>query len=387
MLEPLREGIFDKIYNLNITNINAALVSQVKSREILGFVPSRESEGFSFSPAMRILFNQGHNRKTARVHLADLFRNLAPKSSTGKPPFFKIPESGLLYAEKVKEILELRDTHRIVAIHPGAGADIRKWGAEKFAQVIEPLGRDAGCGFILVGNEKSESEKILNSLQDRNNVLDLTGKTNLDELAGVLSAADLLIGTDSGPLQLAAAVGTGCLGLYFASALMHETGPQGEGHIIVQAEPECSPCLEDDPVCDDYFCRDLITPELTAKIAASILSGEISDLKNDLPTNVSIYLSEMDASGQLYRNLSAKDDDPAAFYRNLWFGLLNNGHEESLPHISEPDITLAEMEIGRWAENPLTYSLVQHYAMIAESEGRTSAVLEFQRMKRILDHS
>jgi hypothetical protein len=66
-------------------------------------------------------------------------------------------------------------------------------------------------------------------------VWDTTGRTSLDELAELLSRCHAVIGADTGPLHLAAAVGTRVIGWYFARARVHETGPYGSGHLIWQA--------------------------------------------------------------------------------------------------------------------------------------------------------
>ena len=385
-LEPLRKGYFDKLYNLNFANINAALASQICAREILGFVPSRDFGGFRFSPAMRILFNQGHNRKTARVHLADLFRNLVKDSKPIEPPFYEIAESGLVFANKLKEKLQLSIYDKIITLHPGAGAEIRKLGAEKFARLIALLTAREDCRIVLVGNDRAEADSVLKLVANRERVVDLTGKTDIDELAGVLSIADLMIGADSGPLQLAAGVGTRCLGLFFASALMYETGPLGKGHVIIQSQPDCAPCLEDNPVCDDFFCRDMITPELILDITSGILNKRLSETipEMDIPRGIGLYESSIDESGQKYTGLSGSSIDEAAFYRKLWFELLNTGQNGEAGNFTTEEINLAESEIVSWAENPLYHSLVQHYAMIAESEGKEPAVREFYRLKKIL---
>ena len=63
-------------------------------------------------------------------------------------------------------------------------------------------------------------------------------------LAGVLQRCRLVIGIDTGALHLAAAVGTRCLGLYFVSMNFRETGPYGEGHIVITPNDMDYPCHE-----------------------------------------------------------------------------------------------------------------------------------------------
>jgi hypothetical protein len=44
------------------------------------------------------------------------------------------------------------------------------------------------------------------------------------------------VGADTGPLHLAASVGTSAMGFYFSRARVHETGPYGQGHWVWQAD-------------------------------------------------------------------------------------------------------------------------------------------------------
>ena len=77
----------------------------------------------------------------------------------------------------------------------------------------------------------------------RSEALDLSGKTSLAELAGVLQACDLLIGADSGVMHLAAAVGTPVVTVFGPSnaAAWSPWTPDGAS-IVVRSAPECSPC-------------------------------------------------------------------------------------------------------------------------------------------------
>ncbi len=65
-------------------------------------------------------------------------------------------------------------------------------------------------------------------------ILDLSGRTALRELMGLLGIATVFVGIDSGVLHLAAAMGTPCVAL-FGPTDPQQTGPQGSGHVIVRA--------------------------------------------------------------------------------------------------------------------------------------------------------
>jgi heptosyltransferase I len=80
---------------------------------------------------------------------------------------------------------------------------------------------------------------------------------SLKGFAALLKRVDLVIGGDTGPLHIAAAVGTRTVSLYRASD-GRRSGPRGAGHVIVQAPLKCSACFQ--TKCPrDQECRESIT--------------------------------------------------------------------------------------------------------------------------------
>ncbi|MFM8552671.1 MAG: glycosyltransferase family 9 protein, partial [Nitrospiraceae bacterium] len=71
--------------------------------------------------------------------------------------------------------------------------------------------------------------------------VDLTGQTQLGHLPALLQAASLLITNDSGPMHVAAAVGTPVVAL-FGPTNPVRTGPYGAGHRVLASRVPCSPC-------------------------------------------------------------------------------------------------------------------------------------------------
>jgi ADP-heptose:LPS heptosyltransferase len=73
--------------------------------------------------------------------------------------------------------------------------------------------------------------------------INFAGKTTLTELAALYEKAALVISTDTGPMHLAAAMGTPVVALFGPTAPWR-TGPFGKSHQIITAELECSPCFK-----------------------------------------------------------------------------------------------------------------------------------------------
>lgn len=117
----------------------------------------------------------------------------------------------------------------LVVLAPGAskGRGEKEWSRERFVAVGEHALRCGGLP-VFVGDGPGDEEVP-------GDVVDLTGRTSLRALLGLLDMASLLVGNDSGVLHLAAAVGTPCIGL-FGPTDPDQTGPQGDGHVVLRAD-------------------------------------------------------------------------------------------------------------------------------------------------------
>lgn len=117
---------------------------------------------------------------------------------------------------------------------------LKAWREDAFAELGRGLlARGARVLFAYGGaREEAQARRIAAAAPGA----ELAPKTgSLDELAALLGASDLFVGVDSGPLHLAAAVGTKVLGLY-GPKHPGTYGPYWPGHRIVRSGIECSPC-------------------------------------------------------------------------------------------------------------------------------------------------
>lgn len=83
---------------------------------------------------------------------------------------------------------------------------------------------------------------------------------SLKELAALLKKVDIVVGGDTGPVHLAAAVGTSTVS-FFRSSDGNGSGPRGNGHVVIQSPISCTRCFR--TKCDrDEECRRSITVEM-----------------------------------------------------------------------------------------------------------------------------
>jgi lipopolysaccharide heptosyltransferase II len=158
-------------------------------------------------------------------------------------PRFDIRPDERAWARHALEWAENARQGPIVAIHPGSGAVVKNWLPERWNELVAALEKRSGARVVLTGSEAETG--LLRQITDRLDTqpLVLSGKTTLGKLAAVFEASSLVVGGDSGPLHLAAAVGTPTVRLYGPTdpALF---GPRGDraAHHVVRASLPCQPC-------------------------------------------------------------------------------------------------------------------------------------------------
>lgn len=113
----------------------------------------------------------------------------------------------------------------LVALNPGAGWEAKRWPVAHMRALAERLGAERGVRVLLLWgpDEIHMARQIRDGLSAK---AVLAPPTDLDELAALLHRCSLVIANDTGPLHLAAALGTPCLGLY-GPTRAQRNGPYG----------------------------------------------------------------------------------------------------------------------------------------------------------------
>ncbi len=207
-------------------------------------------------------------------------------------PYHVLAECGIAPGpaahEQVKGILEGLGVHSgdICVVMNVNASDLclnRRWPRACFERLIRMLldARPYGqCLRIILIGGKADVEYVGGLCRDiaSPRVHDLAGRISIEELAALLSHADLFVGNDSGPLHLAVACGLRTVS-FFGPETPHLYGPQGARHRVLYFEQHCSPCLNvfyyKETHCTNNICVQSITPE-DAFVAIDAMLREIS---------------------------------------------------------------------------------------------------------------
>lgn len=146
-------------------------------------------------------------------------------------------------------------------LHPKSKGSAREWGIDHFCQLVDLLPADRFHIFLC--GTAAEREKM-GALLDKvgENVTDLCGKLSLSQYIAFIAAADALVAASTGPLHIAAAVGTHAVGLYPPMRPIHpgRWRPLGDHVKVFCVEKECEACRH----TMDCACMKAIAPEMVA---------------------------------------------------------------------------------------------------------------------------
>ena len=147
----------------------------------------------------------------------------------------------------------------LVVCHPVSRWQTKLWPEAKFARLAAEMVERLQATVVFTGSAEDRDE--IAAVIKEAGVVGLhnwAGTTNLRELAYLCKRADVFISTDSGPMHLAAVLGTPVVALFGPTAPWR-TGPYGNGHRVLRMERDCSPCFKRS--CETVECMVAIEVE------------------------------------------------------------------------------------------------------------------------------
>jgi heptosyltransferase-1 len=260
-LKSLRDRPYDLVIDFHGLFKSALIVMISGGRRKLGYDSMQELSGLFLNEKI-----PEDMEKHAVDRYLDFLRYLkAPEA----PPEFLVPiqDENRKRVEKLLEKSGLDRNKPFVAVSPMALWKTKLWEDEKFAKLCDRINSELGINVIFTGGEEGGMNRRIQSLMARP-YLDLGGKTTLRDLACLYQMASLLITTDSGPMHIAAAVGTPVIAL-FGPTSPARTGPYGQGHVVIRKEMPCSPCFL--KKCETRQCMKDISVEEAFEAAKELL--------------------------------------------------------------------------------------------------------------------
>lgn len=262
LIKELRRRRYDLVIDFHGLFKSSIIVLLSSGKRKLGYDSLQELSGLFLNEKIPEDMN-----KHAVDRYLDLPRYLGANIDKAK---FVLPQNNDAEA-KVKSLMSKYnlDGKNFIAINPIAYWETKLWDDDNFARLADLIKNNLKMNIVFTGSEKRSNEGITSKMKTKG--INLGGQTTLLELAYLYKKARLVITTDSGPMHLAAAIGTPVVAL-FGPTDPARTGPYGEGHTIVRTELPCSPCFL--KKCPTRKCMQNISAEqVFAVIAEKLKKG------------------------------------------------------------------------------------------------------------------
>ena len=251
LLRQLREGKFDLF--IQLPNQQSRLRDEVRNMTFARLAGCRRAVGFEVSQRALFLREEALHvpqiRESIRIYSSVASQLLLDSYEDVLLPISDAPRrqvAALLLRAGVPE------NEPFVVMHVGAKRQTNQWPLERYATVADEIIRRWGTRVILTGSaaELPAVERVAELMREKPIVF--CGRLDLPQLAALLERSSLYVGNDTGPMHIAAAVGTPTVSVFSARDFPERWWPCGHGHIVLRRDAPCSPCFKE--ICD----RDLV---------------------------------------------------------------------------------------------------------------------------------
>jgi heptosyltransferase-2 len=227
------------------------------------------------------LLSRAVARPSATVHQVDSYRHLVAASGIDNGPRTPRLEASPDAVDSARALLIDRGWtpgSRLLGLAPGAAyGGAKRWPPDRFASVASSLGRSHGAVSVLVGSDadsraawaiEAELDKI-GRTEGRPAAINLVGRTDLRQLAGVLALCAAFVSNDSGAMHLASALGVPVVAL-FGPTDDRVTAPIADRARVLTSAAWCRPCLlRECPL--DHRCMTGIGADAVVRAAGEML--------------------------------------------------------------------------------------------------------------------
>lgn len=256
---------------LNLTpTLSARLLGRILAEgELTGFGLDAHGFGQYSSPWAVFLQAASTYRGCSPFNLVDLFQRVAGLA----PGEFHLRRPEVQALERADELLGDGPGQGRVAFQLGASQDYRRWPVSAFVRAGRVLWAEKGRRPVLLGTAaESHLAREFMTLADFP-CTDLSGRTDLETLAAVLSRMDLLLTNDTGTMHLAAGLGVPVAAVFLATAQAFDTGPYLEGSLSLEPDLPCHPCSFGEQCPHGLACRERVDGHAVGVMLAEFLDS------------------------------------------------------------------------------------------------------------------
>lgn len=330
-LNELKAEKIDALINLSFSKSSSYLTSIIPAQHKIGSFHDFNNKIQINDKWSQILYSTVMRGALNPYSLVDLFKNII----------------GIKHTEPTHATAaNLNSRANLIVVHPFASSDRKAWKAEKWVEVIYKTLKDNDkCTITIVGakNEMLKSHVITENPLLKpfaHRLLNVTGKTSIEELSSVVGQARLFVGHDSMVGHLAAINKTPTLTISLGNVRPHETTPYQLNAYNLAPRTKCFPCFPSD-ACAYTQCHHDIPYQMVSNLIKQLMTGNPVDAEWIKNANSSFHLSSVNLyrtsfnNGQLtLDSLIADQQDIADIFRTLYrvtWSFVMNDVEEVFP--------------------------------------------------------
>ncbi len=164
----------------------------------------------------------------------------------------------------------------LIVVHPGCSMPARTYPWEQYVEVIDLLVRDMGAHVVLTGgnDERPLVDMILARINpwNRTRVTAAAGSLAFPPFCALAETADAVVTNNTGPMHMAAALGTPVVALFALTNPPEQWGPWRVPHHMLWHEVPCRLCYS--RICPTtHDCLRQVEPRQVVEAVADLLSG------------------------------------------------------------------------------------------------------------------
>ncbi|MGD0035670.1 MAG: glycosyltransferase family 9 protein [Bacteroidota bacterium] len=278
--EEALKPFFEMLAELRHARFDAVVVAFPRFRVALllwlARIPVRIGTGYRW---YSFLFNKKifEHRKTVEKHEAEynlsLLEGLGCTISSKPEANIVISEQERKKASDIRKSIGILDADLLILLHPGSGGSARDWKPENFSLLAYEL-KKRGFYVVITGG-KAEIELVHSVTQNAGEgVKSFVSNLSLREFAAFIQTARLFVANSTGPLHIAAAVGTPVVGFFAPIHVMSPKrwGPLTNKKAIFVPDPmQCPRCKGGK--CQGNDCMEQITVKQVLEAAVKLVTG------------------------------------------------------------------------------------------------------------------
>ncbi len=224
LMRALKDNRYDMVLDAQGLLRSAFLARASRAPVRIGFADAREGARFLYT----------HHSRVPRPSALAVVRMRSLAALIGSPSDraeFRMPIQPAAL-EKIAAMLP--GSQSVAAVIPGARWDAKRWSEHGYSQIVRHLA-DSGMRVVVLGapGEQVLCRQVVD--QAGGAAVNLAGRTTLAELIAAISLCRIVIGNDSGPLHVAAALGRPLVGLYGPTD-PESVGPYGQMDHVLRFE-------------------------------------------------------------------------------------------------------------------------------------------------------